>query len=241
VSVGHLLVFVRLAVDFLPPTLLRVPHCGPHSCLHTFSRVSTPPPLSCSLLLFDLCPQVKSVVVAALPTTGPTTLGQCAVITSSTDGSTRVWDLSTGRPLAHPILTPTLRSLSAPAPSVGVAADGATPVLALAVNLSIQVLQPLSQEPVGVPCMGLSDSVASVALGPCGEDAPWLLASGDVAGAVRLWDVSTGQPACAPVVAAHGPVQSIAFGPRAAGAPLWLAAAAEDAKVPSYYCLSPHK
>lgn len=177
-----------------------------------------------------------SVAVTAVPSTAQGGHAHCAVVSCSSDGTARMWDPDTGRPLARPI--PTLAQY-APAQCAHLVADGPTPLVALAADLSVRVLDLGSQGPVGVPCVGVTDRVVSVALGPLVPGAPRLLALGDVAGTVRLWDVTTGHPASDPVVVSSGHAQGVAFGPWVAGCPLWLAAAAQDGKV-QCHCATVH-
>jgi WD40 repeat protein len=71
---------------------------------------------------------------------------------------------------------------------------------------TLQLWDPTSGQPVGVPLRGHDGSLSSVAFSPVGR----LLAAGG-GKEVRLWDPTSGQPVGAPLTGDFGGVNSLAF------------------------------
>ena len=113
------------------------------------------------------------------------------------DGTVRLWDPATGRPVGAPLQTGP--ALMAACHGVAFSPDG-TLLASADGDGTVRLWNPATGRPVGAPLQtgsGPSTGVHGVAFSPDGT----LLASADTDGTVRLWNPATGQPAGAPI---HG-------------------------------------
>jgi WD40 repeat protein/serine/threonine protein kinase/energy-coupling factor transporter ATP-binding protein EcfA2 len=118
------------------------------------------------------------------------------------DLSVRLWDVSTGEPLA--ILTGHEGLVS----SVAFSPDGSTLVSAGA-DRTLRLWDVESGEAIGQPLTGHTSAVFAASFSPDGQ----MIASAGDEGTVILWDVGTGQPAAEPLTAHEDSVLSVAFSP----------------------------
>ena len=144
----------------------------------------------------------------------------------------RLWDPATGDPVGPPLPMGLVRAVA-----FGSGADG-RPLLASddtdGTDGTVRLWDPATGDPVGAP---LSDHThpygprggAVVAFG-ADADGRLLLACGDTAGTVRLWDPATGDPVGALLSGHTGAVRAVALGAGADGRPL-LASGGEDGTV----------
>ena len=112
-----------------------------------------------------------------------------------------LWDVATGRQVHAPLTGHTYPVTSVAFSSQGVLASGSD-------DYTIRLWQAGRQLPQS-PLTGDTEEVTSVAFSPDGQ----ILASGSADGAVRLWDVATGQQIGASFAGQTGPVNSVAFSP----------------------------
>jgi len=108
------------------------------------------------------------------------------ILTASEDGTARVWDASTGLPLAGPMRHRTI------VPLAHFSADGRRIVTA-SQDMTSQVWDVMTALPVGDP-MRHRDRVNSAAFSPDGR----LVVTASDDGTARLWDASTGWPVSEP-------------------------------------------
>ena len=119
--------------------------------------------------------------------------GRPAVISGSDDGTVRVWDLATGRPLGDPFTGHDgyVRSVAA------AELDGRPVVISGSDDGTVRVWDLATGPPVGSPFTGHSDYVRSVATAEL--DGRPVVVSGSNDGTVRVWDLATGDPGRRPV------------------------------------------
>jgi WD40 repeat protein/transcriptional regulator with XRE-family HTH domain len=125
------------------------------------------------------------------------------------DGTVRLWNPATGRPVGAPLHASARYGVS------GVAFNRDGTLLASADgDGTVRLWNPATRRPVGAPLHATSPryGVSVVAFSPNGT----LLASADGDGTVRLWNPATGRPVGAPLQAGTGPLGDaggVAFSP----------------------------
>ncbi len=134
--------------------------------------------------------------------------------TASTDGTVRLWDVASRRPLGEP-----LTGHSDGVRSVAFSPDGAMLATASA-DGTVRLWDVASRRPLGDPLTGHSDGVLSVAFSPDGA----MLATASADETVRLWDVASRQPLGEPLTGHTHGVNEVAFSPDGA----LLATASDD-------------
>ena len=133
--------------------------------------------------------------------------GRTVVVTGSSDGTVRVWDLATGTPLGEPL---TGHAYTVNAVAAG-ELDGRTVAVSGDEDGTLRVWDLATSAPVGEPMTGHEGGVRSVAFctGPNGR---LLLASGGKDRTVRVWDLATGTQAGGPFTGHAGMVNAVAAG-----------------------------
>lgn len=128
--------------------------------------------------------------------------GKYVVVTSvNGDGTLRLWDPATGRPVCQPLTghTGTVFRMAF-SPDGRLLATGST-------DTTARLWDTATGQPVGEPLTGHTECVAGVAFSPDGR----LLATGSLDRTVRLWDTATGQLVGEPLTGHTGHVLRIAF------------------------------
>ena len=122
------------------------------------------------------------------------------------DGTVRLWDPATGRPVGTPLHASARNGVSAVAFS-----PGGTLLASGGGDGTVRLWDPATGRPVGTPLHASArNGVSAVAFSPGGT----LLASGGGDGTVRLWDPATGRPVGTPLRAsARNGVSAVAFSP----------------------------
>jgi len=124
--------------------------------------------------------------------------------TADSDGTVRLWDAATGRPVAR-----TLNGQNGQGDSLAFSPDGKT----MAVGGSdgaVQLWTLSGGTPAGTLPPGNAGPIDAVTFSPDGAT----LATGSAHGTVQLWDVATRQPIGDPLQGQDAPVLSVAFNPR---------------------------
>ncbi|EDR07594.1 uncharacterized protein LACBIDRAFT_388237 [Laccaria bicolor S238N-H82] len=119
------------------------------------------------------------------------------------DGSVRIWDTETDRPVGEP-----LQGHRRPVLSVAFSPSG-TRMVSGSKDGTIRIWDAENGSPLGEPLQGHNDPVLSVAFSP--EDTR--IASGSEDGTIRIWDAETGAPLGEPLEGHDRLVLSIAFSP----------------------------
>lgn len=128
--------------------------------------------------------------------------GRCRVVSGSDDGSIRIWDASTGRPVVNPLLGHWDAVMS-----VAVSPDGRR-VCSGGRDNTIRLWDADSGASIGKPMTGHDRDVRAVAFSPDGTR----IASCSDDKTVRLWDASTREALGNPL-GHHNWVLSVAFSP----------------------------
>jgi len=124
------------------------------------------------------------------------------------DGTLRLWDPATGRPVATIHVTSNKYGLGP------IAFSPSSKLLASAVGGTVRLWNPATGRPVGAALHASAQygGVAMVAFSHNGK----LLAAAAVDGTVRLWNPATGRPVGAPIQTGSGPADALnvmAFSP----------------------------
>jgi WD40 repeat protein len=143
-----------------------------------------------------------------------------------TDGTVRLWDLSTALPVGPPLIghTGMARALTAvPMP------DGQTLLASAGQDATVRLWDPASGSPIGTPMTGHAGPVSALAavLMP---DARTLLASASLDATVRLWDPASGSPIGTPMTGHTGRIRAVAAVPLPSGRVI-LASSGTDSTV----------
>ena len=122
------------------------------------------------------------------------------------DGTVRLWNLATGRPVGAPLHASAKNGVS----GVAFSPDG-TLLASGGGDGTVRLWNPATGRPVGAPLhASAKNGVSGVAFSPDGT----LLASGGGDGTVRLWNLATGRPVGAPLHAsAKNGVSAVVFSP----------------------------
>ena len=132
--------------------------------------------------------------------------GGTLLASADADGTVRLWDPATGRPVGAP-----LRAVTGSPPGVIGVAFGPGSELA-SVGSIVQLWDAATGRPTSSAVPEPPSAVSGVAFSPDGQ----LLATADADGTVRVWDLATGQPTSAAMLADTGPggrVNAVAFSP----------------------------
>ncbi|MEV5205694.1 hypothetical protein [Streptomyces sp. NPDC053720] len=108
-------------------------------------------------------------------------------VTGSDDGTVRVWDLTTGRPVGEPLTGHTSRVLAV---ATGVV-DGRPVAVTGSGDKTVRVWDLTTGRPVGEPLTGHTDSVRAVATGVV--DGRPVAVTGSDDRTVRVWGLTTGR------------------------------------------------
>ncbi|MFI7444992.1 WD40 repeat domain-containing serine/threonine protein kinase [Nonomuraea indica] len=130
--------------------------------------------------------------------------GEYVVVTSvNGDGTLRLWDPATGRPVCQPLTghTGTVFRMAF-SPDGRLLATGS-------VDATARLWDTATGRPVGEPLTGHTGTVEEVAFSPDGR----LLATGSMDTTVRLWDTATGRPVGEPLTGHTECVAGMAFSP----------------------------
>jgi len=162
---------------------------------------------------------VRSVAVLPRPT------GRHWLATGGDDGTVRLWDPNTGRPVG-----PTLIGHTGPVYSVVALPrpDGWWLVTGSAKG-SVRLWDPDSGTPVGSVLTGHTGPVSSIVVLPRPDGRHWLV-SGGYDGTVRLWDPGSGTLIGSVLTGHTGPVNAVAVLPRPDGRH-WLVSGGYDGTV----------
>ncbi|MDT0268584.1 serine/threonine-protein kinase [Streptomyces sp. DSM 44915] len=119
------------------------------------------------------------------------------------EGTVRLWDPATGRPVSQPLTghTGTVFRMAF-SPDGRFLATGS-------MDTTVRLWETATGQLVGEPLTGHTDTVEDVAFSPDGR----LLATGSLDSTVRLWDPATGQPVGDPLTGHAGHVLRVAFSP----------------------------
>ena len=113
--------------------------------------------------------------------------GRAVIVSGGEDGTVRVWDLATGRPVGEP-----LRGHDGPVESVAVGElEGRAVIVSGGADGTVRVWDLATGRPVGEPLRGHDGPVKSVAVGELEGRA--VIVSGGEDGTVRVWGAS-GEP-----------------------------------------------
>ncbi|MER5326641.1 AAA family ATPase [Streptosporangium roseum] len=124
-----------------------------------------------------------------------------ALATGGEDGTARLWDTTTRRPLGGP-----LKGSGGEVNSVAFSPDGK--VLATGgEDGTARLWDTTTRRPVGGPLTGHTGAVSTVAFSPDGK----VLATGGLDATTRLWDVATRRPVGEPFTGHTNPVWSVVF------------------------------
>ena len=134
--------------------------------------------------------------------------GRAVIVSGGRDGTVRVWDLATGRPVGEP-----LRGHDGGVWSVAVGErDGRAVIVSGGNDGTVRVWDLATGRPVGEPLRGHDGGVWSVAVGEW--DGRAVIVSGGRDGTVRVWDLATDRPVGEPLRGHDGGVSSVAVGER---------------------------
>jgi hypothetical protein len=125
------------------------------------------------------------------------------VVTGSADKTTRIWDITTGRPVGQPLVGHD--DLIA---AVAMSPDGRR-IATGSVDKTIRLWDGETGAPVGQPGRGHEAIVQSVAFSPDGR----IVASGSDDQTIRLWDANTGLQVGKPLSGHTREIRSVAFSP----------------------------
>ncbi|WP_433361932.1 caspase, EACC1-associated type [Streptosporangium sp. CA-115845] len=122
---------------------------------------------------------------------------------SETDGTIRLWDVATHRPIGTP-----LTGHQDVVPSVAFSPDGKT-LASAGLDGTVRLWNVATHRPIGAPLTGHSEFVWAVAFSPDGHT----LASAGNDKTIRLWDISAHRQLGVPLTGHQGPVYTVAYSP----------------------------
>ncbi|MBM4111132.1 MAG: hypothetical protein FJ254_07255 [Phycisphaerae bacterium] len=125
------------------------------------------------------------------------------IASASEDGTIRLWDAATGKPIGEP-----LRGHASWISSVAFSPDGKT-IASGSDDRTTRLWDAVTGKPIGEPLRGAEGTVFSVAFSPDGKT----IASGNADDSIRLWDAATGKPLGEPLRTDGGDVIRVAFSP----------------------------
>ncbi len=120
------------------------------------------------------------------------------------DGSVRVWDAASGKPIGQP-----LTGHTGPVISLAFSPDGHR-IVSGSDDDSLRLWDAETGREIGQPLTGHTKSVRGVAFSPDGER----IVSGSYDETLRVWDAGTGQPIGRPLTGHNGAVTDVAFSPQ---------------------------
>jgi WD40 repeat protein/transcriptional regulator with XRE-family HTH domain len=184
--------------------------------------------------------------VCAVPGTDPAGRpdGRSWIAFTGLDGTVRVWDPVTGRPVGRPLTGHFGRAPRVCAVPVAGAAghpDGRTWIASTGDDGTVRVWDPVTSRPVGRPLIGHVGGVYGVCAIPGTDPAgrpdgrTWIASTG-LDGTVRVWDPVTSRPVGQPLIGHAGPVYGVCAVPGAGATgrpdgPTWIASAGADGTV----------
>jgi WD40 repeat protein len=153
--------------------------------------------------------------------------GQPALLVSGgTDGTIRLWDVSTGLPVGQPLMghTGMARALA-----TVLTRDGRTLLASAGQDATVRLWDPADGSAVGLPMTGHNGPVSALApvLMPDGRA---LVASGSLDATVRLWDPATSSQVGTPMTGHTGRIRAVAAIPLPDGR-VFLASSGTDSTV----------
>jgi WD40 repeat protein/transcriptional regulator with XRE-family HTH domain len=132
--------------------------------------------------------------------------------TSSVDGTVRLWDVATGRPIGRPLTshggTVIALAFSPGGKTLAVDAGGFSAATRTAVG-TVRLWEVATGRPIGGPLTSHDGQGNVMAFSPNGKT----LATGDDTGMVQLWQVATGKPISGALTSGTSVVQAMAFSP----------------------------
>ncbi len=162
---------------------------------------------------------VQAVATGVLPDGTP------VIVSSSYDGTVRVWRLADGAPVGEPLAG---HDNLVNAVATGVLPDGTSVIVSGGGDSTVRVWRLADGTPVGEPLTGHSGTVQAVATGVLPDGTPVIVSSSHGSdGAVRVWRLTDGAPVGQPLVGSDRWINAVATGVLPDGTPVIVSGSAD--------------